>query len=598
MRFLSTLLLLSLCYGLTAQVGCPGCTVALPALSADTLYIGKLPDGEQGKAYTQEISFRMPKTTTPVASIDPTTPPGLPISKIEILGVDSLPDGLMWQASKMEFNTGNGDTDGCVRFCGIPLQADSFSLRVRIKATVFVVQKESSFTLRLYIAPKKKITTGFTMTGFEGCDNTTVRFTNNVPSKNKPGFTYLWNFGDGTTFTGENPPPHRYTTPGKYPVSYRAIIDTTGPVLEKFTILAVDCTDLLNAPDLYCVIKNPGGVKIYDSSPDIPNATLPLSFFVNLPLNAGNYTLEVIDEDSGVAGGDDPCGSMPFNVLSKDTLVAGGLKLVLTITRPQDTITSVDTVTVFAPADKPAIIDPFGLKACVGRDSVILLASYPDGITWWTHGKAIPGADKVRFRPLQSGWYRALHTNRWGCSTFSDSVQVSIHTPPPSPLYRNDRNVLTILNPPGTAPEFTYQWYQGSTPLAGATKTTYCARTGGNIGVEVRNTVTGCSSFYAASVQLDPLGVNCAVSTGTAEDLPVLVYPNPALDRCYLQLSEAAVSSFTAVSLVDVTGKVIHTQQIAAPLTEIERNGVPSGLYLLRLTDDAGYARVLKIVWQ
>jgi hypothetical protein len=448
MRFFSTLFLFSCCQWLAAQTGCPGCTIALPPLSADTVYIGKLPDGEQGKTYIQEVSFRMPKSTTPVASIDGVTPPGLPISKIEILGVDSLPEGLMWQANKMEFKTGDGETDGCVKICGIPLHTDSFVLRVRVKATIFIIQQETSFPMRLYIAPKKKITDGFTMTGYEGCNSTTVQFTNNVPSLERPGFSYLWDFGDGTNYTGEDPPAHVYNKPGKYAVKYRAIVDTTGPVLEKFTVLDVDCTDLFNGPDIYCVIKNPAGEVIYDSSPDIPNATLPVTFFTNLPVETGNYTIEVIDEDSGVKGGDDPCGSMPFNNLSKDTLTAGGLKLVLVMTRPQDTITVVDTVTVFPPAEKPTIIDPFGLKACIGRDSVILLASYPDGITWWTKGRPVPGADKVRYRPTQSGWYRALHTNQWGCSTFSDSVQVGIFNPPPSPLYRNDRNALTIVHPP------------------------------------------------------------------------------------------------------------------------------------------------------
>lgn len=576
-----TLFLLS---NVSAQSGCPGCITKLPTLSEDTVFIGKLPNGEVGKAYNQDVSFRMPKTTTPVAALDSVTPPGLPISKIEVLSVEGLPEGLKWQPNKTIFDTGKGDTDGCVKICGIPTQTDSFVLTVRVKASVFIIQQETSFPMRLYIAPKKKITNGFTMTNYEGCEPLAVNFTNNVPSKGKDGYSYSWNFGDSTTFTGENPPTHLYNKAGKYVVRYRALIDTTGPVLESITLLNVDCTDLFNNPDIYCIIKDPSGTKVFDSSPDVPNAVLPLKIPINLPVEAGNYTIEVLDEDSGVKGGDDPCGSMPFNTLSGDTLSAGGLRLVLNIRRPIDTIISVDTVTVFPTAEKPNIIDPLGLNACIGVDSVLLIASYADGITWWTDGKPIAGAVTNRYRPTSSGWYRALHTTPYGCATFSDSVRVNINPIPATPIYQNDKNVLKIQNPPGTPPDFIYQWYLGSSPIVGATGTSYCARQGGNIGVTVKNVATGCSSFYATNVQIDPAGINCTISATDLAVQPLSIFPNPATDVLQVRWSDP-VSGTGVARLLDLAGRQISSQVVSAGADRVtfSLNGIPSGMYLLEI---------------
>jgi hypothetical protein len=571
-------------FSVAAQNGCPGCTTNLPPLQEDTVYIGRLADGEIGKNYDFDVSFRMPKTTTPVRSIDGVTPAGLPISKIEIVGVDGLPEGLNWQPNQINFNTGAGETDGCVKICGIPQKADSFLLNVRIKATVFVIQQESSFPMRLYIAPKKKITDGFTMSNFEGCAPLTVQFTNNVPSKDSTGFSYSWNYGDSTVSTQENPGPHTYQNPGTYLVRYQALIDTVGPVLESITLLEVDCTDPFNEPDLYCFIKAPSGEEVFSSSQNAISTPVPVKIFLNLPLKSGNYTLFVQDEDSGIKGPDDKCGSVPFNTLSGDTLTAGGLKVVLGIRRPIDTVLATDTIVVFPPAVTPVITTPFGVNACIGTDSVVLVSSVSAGITWWSNGRVIPGATSRRYRPAKSGWYRALHTNTFGCEAFSDSVQVRLSNPPVTPVYRNVRNVLTVQDVAGAAPDFLYQWFLDTMPIAGATRTTYCARQSGPIGVRVTNTLTGCSSFYSTIVQLDPNGVNCSVGTEEALSQSLHIFPNPASGHVQLTW-ETPLSGNGNVLLWDLTGRQILSQSVGTGTTQIivPLPALPQGAYFLEL---------------
>ena len=402
---------------LSAQSGCPGCLVSVPAgLPADTLYLPGLPDGQQGTAYNQDISFRMPKTTTPVAAVDSTTPPGLTISSIEILSVEGLPAGLYWQPNQFIFQVAD-ETDGCIKICGTPTVADSFVLTVRVKALVFIISKEATFPMRLYIAPKVSTTDGFSMTNFTGCDSTTVTFTNLVPSGGDPGFDYHWDFGDSTTFPGENPPPHIYAEPGVYPVHYQAIIDTAGYTLESITVLDVECVDQLGAgsPDLYLLLEDANGTEIFDSSPDVNNTPLPFTFPVGLPLGTGNYTLRVIDEDSGGKGGDDDCGTVSFNILSDDTIVAGGLTVVLNITHPIDTLTSTDTVTVYAPPLLP--VYSVYRNQLRFTDTLQLPALY--SLQWYNGANPIPGETGFTYCAQLEGLYGLLLTDlTTGCTSF------------------------------------------------------------------------------------------------------------------------------------------------------------------------------------
>jgi gliding motility-associated-like protein len=67
-----------------------------------------------------------------------------------------------------------------------------------------------------------------------GCDPLTVQFTQNSTSPD-PITTYLWNFGDGTTFNGQTPTPHNFAV-GVYDVSL-VIITQNG------------CIDTLIMPD-------------------------------------------------------------------------------------------------------------------------------------------------------------------------------------------------------------------------------------------------------------------------------------------------------------------------------------------------------------
>lgn len=548
-----------------AQTGCPGCSVNVPAgLPADTVYLPALPDGQVGTPYDQDLSFRLPKTTNPVHAIDSTTPPGLTISKFDIVSVDGLPAGMYWQPNKFTFDMST-ETDGCVKFCGTPYQSDTFHLVVTLKATVVLFAQEATFPMTLYIAPKVSNTTGFSMSNPEGCGETTVSFTNHIASEGHAGFNYTWDFGDGSpVFNGENPPPHHYNTVGTHVVSYHATIDTVGYVLQSIRVLSGDCSDAigLGAPDMYLQIFAPNnGPKLYDSSPDVPNISLPYTFPVNLKLDAGNYFLKVMDEDSGLEGSDDLCGSLNFNYLSDDTLVSGGLTVVMSIAHPVDEIYAQDTVVVYPAPTIPALTAPNGVDACVGETDLVLVSSYGSGNQWLLNGNAIAGATDFIYKPTETGYYQARIISQFGCVANSDSIFVEFHELPQQPVWYNHNNSLRLYDTTALPAQYTLQWYKGTNPIPGETGFWYCSMDDGNYGLVVTDVATGCTNSYYNLVQHNA-NYDCTVGTQSIDNQKIGIVPNPAFETATVHFP--ASSSDALLRVWDMTGRLLLEDQAPA----------------------------------
>ncbi len=588
--------LLSICLSalciqtLTAQSGCPGCQTALPeSLPEDTLYLQNIPDGEAGLPYSEDVSFRMPKTTTPVAAVDSVTPPGLTISKIEIISVDGLPQGLYWQPSQWEFQTAT-ETDGCIKICGMPTVSDSFVLTVKIKATVLFLVQEKTFPMRIYIAPKVSNTDGFSMTNYTGCGSAEVTFENNVPSGGADGFTYAWDFGDGTSSTSENPPPHTYDEPGIYTVSYEATVDTAGYILESVTVLDVDCVDQLGAgvPDLYFLIKLPNDSVVFNSSPYVNNTPLPYTWPVGLKLGEGNYTIFVSDEDSGLKGSDDDCGQAPFNILSGDTLTTGGLTVILNIQHPIEEVTSMDTVIVYPLPIAPNLTAPEGLSACEGSDSLVLLSSYGAGNQWFRNGQPIDGANDFLYQPTLSGAYQVQIGTPEGCTAISNTAQVEVHPLPTPPAFSNLDNSLRLFDTLALPDTYSLQWYNAAAAIPGETGFRYCATASGTYGLLVTDLATGCTNFFSQLVVYNP-NFDCTVGTNDPAALVMGIFPNPAHDALQVRLGKP-LGNDGLLRIWDATGRLIRTIPMASGATalEVDCSSLVSGLFSLEMISGEG----------
>lgn len=600
-------LLLTICFStiffstvFLAQTGCPGCVVNVPAgFPADTIYLPELPDGVKDTPYDHDVSFRLPKTTTPVNAIDSTTPPGLTITKFEILSVDGLPPGLYWQLNQSVFDPAV-QTDGCMRICGTPLETDSFELTVTLKATVFIISQESSFPMSLYIAPKVSTTDGFSMTNPTGCGGTTVSFTNNVPSNGEEGFSYVWDFGDGSPVSDEeNPAPHFYGQPGVYEVAYQAIVDTAGYLLESVRVIDIDCTDppLYGNPDLYVEILNPDGNLVFDSSPPINNTQLPYTFPINIFLGAGNYTLSVKDADAGIKGGDDNCGTLSFNILSDGTLVAGGLTVEMNIIHSVDTVRSRDTVTVYPQPATPTVNAPNGLEACTGSTALVLSSSYGFGNHWMLDGSLIAGATDFIYQPTQSGYYQVQYVSPYGCVATSDSVQVVFHPLPAQPVWFNYNNSLRLTDTTALPAQYSLQWYNASAAIPGETGFWYCSMQSGNYSLLVTDLATGCTNSYAASVTHNP-NFDCLIGTTSPDFQAFEILPNPTTGSALLRLHEP-LQSDALIRLWDATGRVMQTWKIESGTNSVslELGQLSAGMYAIDILAHGfrGLGRIVKM---
>ncbi len=595
--------LFSICFSvfciqlLQAQTGCPGCQTNLPAnLPEDTLYLQNIPDGEAGKPYSGDVSFRMPKTTTPVFAIDSVTPPGLTISKIEILSVEGLPQGLFWEPSQWEFQTGT-ETDGCIKICGTPVLSDSFVLTVRIKATVLFLTQEKTFPMRMYIAPKVSITDGFTLTNYTGCGSAEVTFGNNIPSGGADGFTYNWDFGDGTTSTNENPPPHTYDEPGIYTVSYHATVDTAGYTLVGITVLNVECVDQLGLgqPDLYVLIKAPNGTVLYNTSPAVNNTPLPYTFPIGIPIGEGNYTIFVADEDSGLKGSDDDCGTVPFNILSGDTLTGGGLTVILNIQHPVEEINAVDTVIVYPLPTAPILSAPQGLSTCEGEDSIVLVSSYGAGNQWFMDGQPIPQANEFLYQPNVSGQYQVQIGTPYGCTAISNTANVTIYPQPEAPAFSNLNNSLRLFDTLALPASYSLQWYDEAAPISGETGFRYCATSSGTYGLLVTNLETGCTNFFSQMIVYNP-AFDCTVGTNAPATLSIGIFPNPTQDQLQIHLDKP-LREEALLRIWDATGRMVRSISLASgsDVFIVRCSDLPSGLFTLEIlgTDVHGSAKVV-----
>jgi PKD repeat protein len=583
---------------LHAQSGCPGCITELPAgLAADTVYLPPLPSGQQGVYYDHDISFRLPKTTTPVAAIDSTTPPGLTITSLEILSVQGLPPGLSWQASQTFFDVAT-QTDGCIKICGTPLSNDTFVIDVVLKATVFIIVQETSFSETLYIAPPGSTTEGFSMTNNEGCGSTTVTFTNNIPSGGAPGFEYAWQFGDSSAvYEGEQPPPYTYNTPGTYVVSYGATVDTSGFTLTKIRVLESDCEDQLGlgTPDLFVRIKDPNGAQIIET-PVINNATLPTDIILNLLVGEGNYTLELWDEDSGLKGGDDLCGSVPFNQLSNDTLTSGGFSAVFEIIHPVTYVTSTDTVRVYEQPAPPVITAPAGLTRCANSPAPIILEASVDSlIQWYYQGAPILGATDVILNPTESGFYVVTYTSPDGCTAGSEPVQVTFVAPPAVPFFVNNNNRLRLLDTTSLPDNYQLYWFRSGFPVPVGTGLTHCSLFSGTYILVVEDLDTDCANSYSLAIIHDPL-YDCTVDTDKpyyAENW--LIAPNPTSTYLDVLLPDSPTDGMR-IEVMDMTGRICTSVPCTAATTRIDVARWAVGMYAVRIMMPDGRSAIRRFV--
>ncbi len=602
--FLLTIACSTVITHLFAQMGCPDCAVMVPAfLPEDTIYLSEAAPGRVGEAYDSDLSFRMPKTTTPVAASDPTVVPGLNISEITIVSVSNLPPGLSWEPNQTVFQT-NEQTDGCVKFCGVPLQPGLYEIEVAVSAKVLLITQTTSFSIPILIEPAVRITEGFTMENASGCGEVTVDFFNNVPSLGRDGFSYRWDFGNGRTTSDENPTNQKYLEPGNYEVKYQAIIDTFGYTLTNVRIDHVACGDIFGGrPDVLLEVFAPDSTLLFKS--DVTNnASTPLHYSLNIPIGQGNYRIRVTDDDDGIFGGDEECGIITFNRLSTGQLNTIGMTVTLNILHPVDTVTSVDTVIVYPNPAKPVIEGYQGESLCKG-DIIELTSSYETGIQWFQDTvPIILGGIEPTLTTGENGIYWVQYTSPDGCQVISEPLQLYFAPLPTVPAFVNNKNSLTLFEPDKLPESYTVQWFFNEIPIPNANDLSLCADATGNYRLTIADLDSGCSSTYSRLINYDPTFAGCT-TTSTEDRFQQLVnelsiFPNPTggLLTIELHLNQTSMASLMVHNAIGARVlKTFHPNISGEVRLDADLNDQPNGIYLIELQVD-GAKKSIKIIKQ
>jgi gliding motility-associated-like protein len=128
----------------------------------------------------------------------------------------------------------------------------------------------------------------FTATNPFDCQPVEVSFNNSSSNLENP--SYLWDFGDGTTETLENP-THIYTEPGAYDVTL-TVTNSTG------------CTNTITSPGMVEVYEVPVADFIADpQAATIDNPTINFSEQVNIPFSLIQWDF---GDDSNISFDDNP----------------------------------------------------------------------------------------------------------------------------------------------------------------------------------------------------------------------------------------------------------------------------------------------------
>ncbi len=584
--FLSFIAIFSTTNQATAQ--CPGCLVALPdTLPADTIYLSDAAVGRVGEYYDSDVSFRMPKTTTPVAANDPSVVPGITISQITITSVSNLPPGLTWEANQTVF-TPSQLTDGCVKFCGTPLQPGLYEVQVVVTAQVFVVSQTTSFSFPILIEPAVSVTEGFLMENNTGCGEVTVRFENKIASGGNAGFSYRWDFGNGRTTIDENPMDQTYSQPGAYEVNYQAIVDTFGYVLTNIRIESMGCNDLFGGkPDPQLEIYDPAGLLIYKS--DIArNVSPPIDYNLNLKIGTGNYYFRLTDDDDGIEGGDDECGVINFNQLSGGTLSDVDMQAAINIFHRVDTIRSKDTVLVFQRPAAPILIGADATSFCKG-DTAKLKTNYEQQVQWYKDNTPVLNGTDAFLNATTSGTYWVSFTSSDGCMALSDPVALTFAALPAGPVFVNEKNLLRLFDATTLPLDYTLQWFYNDVAIAGANQTSLCANASGTYALELTDNATGCASSFSRPVTFDSNFAGCGITaTSTFDQLvQVRLYPNPADTRVWLEFFTHQTRQDVHLAIRNAQGALLQQQLVknifGNSKIEIAVADLPAGLYFFEL---------------
>lgn len=229
----------------------------------------------------------------------------------------------------------------------------------------------------------------------------------------------------------------------------------------------------------------------------------------------------------------------------------------------------------------PPTLSALGATAlCPGQSVVLTAENICAGCTiLWSNGETTPA-----ITVSGEGTYSAVVSNVCGSNPALETIEVTVY-PPFLPAVQL-ADLCHLSAPDGSG----YQWYLNGNPIPGADEQFWTALVAGQYSVAM-NSPEGCPGV-SGDVSAEP----CASSTANlAGVLSAKVYPNPAVDRIFLEINTQRALELR-LDLFGADGRFVATLHRGALLPGGQTLGIalpelPSGIYRYRLVTELGAAQ-------
>lgn len=220
---------------------------------------------------------------------------------------------------------------------------------------------------------------------------------------------------------------------------------------------------------------------------------------------------------------------------------------------------------------------------CQGT-TVVLTATHTGAtLQWKKNGVNIAGATSVTYSATQTGNYSCTTNSACGTAT-SSTISVTVNKNPKATISAGGPTTfcaggsVTLTETPSAG--CTYQWYQGATPIAGATTTTYVATAAGNYKCRVTKTATGC--FKNSNAIL----VTISCREGEDDMLQLnngfSLYPNPSTSVVHVDLYVDVVEGMELI-VTDAIGNIVMRNEVNEHAFDMNISTLPAGLYFVKI---------------
>ena len=366
---------------------------------------------------------------------------------------------------------------------------------------------------------------------------------NYIDSSTGAPLTYSWNFGDGSATSSATNPNHHYAANGTYYVCL-TVTNVSG---NNTKCDSVHITNIVT-----------GSPPIAQITPSGHDTICPGASIVLRAQTATGYTFK---------------WSAAGHPTADSIIVTTGGAYTVTVYNATDSAVSAATTVVIAAAPSTTLTLSGTATFCNG-DSVTITA--PSGLSYLWSTTATTQSITVS----TAGSYKVTVTNSNGCRAVSTPQSVIVNTPVADSITQSGL-VLTSLT------ESSYQWYQGTTLLTGATSQTYTASQNGTYSVHVTEG-NGCQTV-SNSVTITGVGINEIASSDYR------IYPNPASDMIQIDLShidQATMKELSEIVIYDLLGEKLKT--ISIDTHSISVSDLSNGVYMIGVVDKNQNRKILR----